>query len=424
VAGLAGPGALMLTGDLIRARIRGRDIEPSLIDTAKPSSREAATTLFELLSGAVTERQTRGHIQETIDDILSERRDHKIWRGMAKLLFDRSEFEVESPMDPIELRKIVFERARQMGPLAFEAGPFARPVAADVFAAVAADHDLTPEQVRLGLYADLKQSQRIVSCKVDSPEGLADRYNVALVQALLCRASDVTVSLHAPSAHRMRQLFRYVKFHQLIHTAHRDGPMLTLRLDGPTSLFAQSTRYGMQLANFFPGLLLQECPWNLEATILWTKRRLRKRLTLTHEAGLRSHYLDRGAYRTREQEWFAERFEKLNCKWKMTEGEAPINLGGRAVIFPDFTFRKGRKTAHLEILGFWRKDSLSKRIALLERYGPGNLILAVSRKLRGSKDALEGHSGTVIDFAEIVPPKKVLAAIESVAKSEKKARPS
>jgi len=405
----------MLTGDLIRARIRGKDIEPSLIDIAKPANREAASTLFDLLSGAVDARHTRGHIQATIDDILAERRDWKIWRGMAKLLFDRSEFEVQSPLPPIELRKIVFERAREMGPLALEAGPFDRTVAADVLAAVAAEQDLTIEQVRLGLYADLKQAQRIVSCKVDSADWLAHRYNVSLVQALLLRASEVTVSLHAPTAHRMRQLFRYVKFHQLIHTAQRDGPILTLRLDGPTSLFSQSTRYGMQLANFFPGLLLQECEWSLEATVLWTKRRLRKRLTLNHEAGLKSHYLDRGAYRTREQEWFAERFAKQDTKWKLSEGKTPINLGGRAVIFPDFTFSKGKKRAHMEIIGFWRRDSLEKRLKLIEKFGKGNLILAVSRKLKGSKEALESYEGQVIDFAEIISPKKVLAAVETVA---------
>ena len=400
----------------MRARVRGPSIEPSLIEPTKASHLEASTTLVDMMSEAVKDRLTRGHILETLTDLLSERRDHKIWRGMAKLLFDRSEFEVESPMAPTDLRMLVFDKARELGPLALERGPLHRAVADDVFAAVAAPLDLTPEQVRAGLYADLKDAQRITSCRVDNPEWLTHRYNVALVQALLLKAADVTVALHSPSAPRMRQLFRYVKFHQLIHTAHRDGPTLTLRLDGPTSLFTQSTRYGMQLANFFPGLLLQECPWSLEASILWTRARHRKRLNLTHESGLRSHYVDRGAYATREQTWFAERYAKLDTDWQMTEGKKPINLGGRAVIFPDFTFSKGRKKAHLEILGFWRKDALAKHLALLDAFGPGNVIVAVSRKLRGSKEAMQPYSGPIIDFAEIVPPKKVLAAVERVAK--------
>lgn len=408
----------MLTGDQIRARVRGPTIEPSLIDPDKASHREACATLFELMKDAVRERQTRGHIQETLNDLLSERRDHKIWRGMAKLLFDRSEFEVESPMSPAELRMRVFEKAREIGPLALDRGPLERPVAEDVYTAVSEALGLEPDQVRRGLYADLRDEQRITACKVEDPTWLARRYNVALVQALLLKASEVSISLHAPSAPRMRQLFRYVKFHQLIHTARRDGPTLTLKLDGPTSLFQQSTRYGMQLANFFPGLLLQECPWSLEATVLWTRARHRKRLLLTHESGLCSHYADRGAYATREQQWFAERYAKLDTPWKMSEGTTPINLGGRAVLFPDFTFSRGRKKAHLEILGFWRKDALAKRLELLDAFGPGNVILAVSRRLRGCKEAIEPYTGPIIDFAEIVPPKKVLAAVEQVAKKE------
>jgi hypothetical protein len=139
-------------------------------------------------------------------------------------------------------------------------------------------------------------------------------------------------------------------------------------------------------------------------------------LSLTHESGLRSHYTDRGAYQTREQKWFSERFKKLDTDWKMTQGKRPITLGSRGVLFPDFTFTKDGRTAHLEILGFWRKDALAKRLALLEDFGPGNVVVAISRKLRGSKEAMDPYSGPIVDFAEIVPPKKVLAAVERVAK--------
>ena len=64
--------------------------------------------------------------------------------------------------------------------------------------------------------------------------------------------------------------------------------------------------------------------------------------------------------------------------------------------------------AHLEILGFWRHDDLVRRIELIERRGPGNVVLAVSRKLRGSKEALSDAPAWVIDFAEVLPPKKVI----------------
>ena len=184
-------------------------------------------------------------------------------------------------------------------------------------------------------------------------------------------------------------------------------------------MFSQSSRYGLALANFFPALLLQPGPRTMEATVLWTKANHRKTLTVTHEDGLVSHYTDRGGYKTREAEWFAERFEALDTPWKLSEGEAPIALGSKGVLFPDFTLKKGRKVAHLELMGFWRGDDLGKKIALIERYGPGNVILAVSRKLKGSKEALAHAPDWVIDFAQVLPPKKVVALADQIGHGRK-----
>lgn len=406
----------MLTGDLVRVRVQGSELRPSFVEP-KPALREAANALVSAFREAVAEGRTRGELQEEVDDLCAERRDHKVLRGLAKLCFDHGTFDVEAPVSPAILREKAFRRAAEVGPLALEPGPLGRPVADDILTELAREHGLTLEQVRTGLYADLKQAQRIQAFDWDSPEDLLHRYNVSLVQALLLRAVEVRVSLKDPPAARMRQLFRYVKLFQLIHTATREGSVLRLRLDGPTSLFSQSTRYGMQLANFFPALLHLDTPWQLEATVLWTKARHRKRLVLDHTAGLVGHYVDRGGYRTREQEWFAERFQALESGWALSEGEEPLSLADRAVIFPDFTFRQGRRVAHLEILGFWRHDDLARKLALLAEYGPGNLVLAVSRRLRGSKEALSGELPVpVVDFAEVVPARQVLAAVEQVAR--------
>ena len=51
----------------------------------------------------------------------------------------------------------------------------------------------------------------------------------------------------------------------------------------------------------------------------------------------------------------------------------------------------------------------------MERYGPGNLILAVSKQFKGSKEALTEPPLWVIQFAKVIQPKQVLAAIEAQA---------
>ncbi len=406
----------MLTSDLVRVNARGGQVRPSFVDPAKPAIRERAEALVACFADAVERSATRREIDQEIEDILGDGRDAKFVRGLAKVCYDRSSFETESVLEPAELRWKVFTLARERGPLALDDNPFDRPVAGDILAQVASELDVTADAVREGLYADLAEAQRVQHSRIPDADWLLDRYNVALVQAVLLKATEVQLSLHKPSAPRVRQLMRSVKFHQLLHRASKKKGTLSLVLDGPSSLFHQSTRYGMQLANFFPAVLLQDCRWTLEARVLWGKSRRETTLRLSNEAGLRSHYQDKGAYETREQQWFRERWRAAEPDWKLSVGDKPINLAGKAVVMPDFTFKKGGRTAHMEIVGFWRRDYLQRRAELLAEHGPGNLVLAVSRKLRGEKGAdLSGFPGEIIEFAEIVPVKQVLTTIERIA---------
>jgi predicted nuclease of restriction endonuclease-like RecB superfamily len=64
-------------------------------------------------------------------------------------------------------------------------------------------------------------------------------------------------------------------------------------------------------------------------------------------------------------------------------------------------------------VGFWRKGYLEKRIKLL----PANVILAVSSRLAGDKTKLPAKvQDQIIQFAEVIPPKKVVERLEAVAR--------
>ena len=405
----------MLTGNLVLSRVRKDAIRPTWIDPEDEELTAIAAELLALHTDGVEHGWTRGELDEAIGDVVGHRRDHLVLKGLAKLLSDRSEFATETPIEPRVLREQVFRAARQVGPLALQAGPLGRPTAEVVLAEVGAEHGLDAAQVADLLYADLKSRQRILAVKVPDARWLLHRYNVAQAQALLLKADAVRVELHAPTAPRMRQLFRYVKFFQLLCAAERDGDTLVLTVDGPTSLFRQSTRYGRQLANFLPALLLQEGSWRMEAQIQWTKRRVQKRLVLDSGDGLVSHYRDRGAWRSKEQEYFADRFREADNGWTLAEGAVPIDLAGRAVVYPDFTLRRADGAeVHLEIVGFWRREWLERRLALLAEWGPGNLVVAVSSRLKGCREGLEGFDGAVVSFAEVLSPRKVVDAAEGL----------
>jgi len=400
----------VLTRPLVRARVVRSDIVPQLVDPHAERVVEAAQAVLTEVHGQIAEGGTRGDIDEALADLCSERPDHKLVQGIAKICLDRTTFAAEPPLPPAELRREVFLEARSLGPLALEHGPLGRPVADDVLQCVADRHGLTVEAIREGLYADLRQNHRVLSCRLSDPTELVQRYNMALAQSVLLQASEVRVRLPEPTVPKIRQLLRWARFHQLIVAAQRDKKALELTLDGPTSLFRQSTRYGKNLALFLPALALQP-RWELEATILWTKRQHRKTLRLDHDSGLVSHYRDTGAYKTKEQTFFEERFAALDTPWKLRDGQTLLPLGRKRFVFPDYTLVNGTRKVHLQLVGFWRKDTLAAHLEAVSAHAPDNLLVAVSKRLAGDKGAVVPDQ--VLAFTEILDPKRVIAAAEA-----------
>lgn len=399
----------MLTGDLVRVRIKAKEIAPSFI---KPDDEELlgrAEQLIELYRKGLEDRWTRGDIDEAVAEIEGVDTDIKLTRGLAKVLQDRAEFAVVTPVEPAELRALVFQAAARTGPLARHAGPLGRRTRLDVMAEIAAQIGSTAEAVGAALYGDLKEEQTLVNVDLLTAEALLQRYNVALVQAMLLKATGLTLRLTAPDPKRVRQLYRALKFHGLMYRVTSEDADWVLEVDGPMSLLQQSTKYGLQLGLFLPTVLLQPGPWRIEAELRWGQRGLRKALVLTDALGLKSPARDVGAWRSRVEEYFEERFKELDSGWEMSPGEA-LDLGGQELLVPDFTFKKGGKVAHLDIVGWWRKSYLKRRLATL----PPNVVLAVSKRLAGEAGA--ELPDRVVLFAEVIPAGKVLERLEKVAR--------
>lgn len=399
----------MLTGDLVRVRIKDGRVLPGFVDPTDERLRERAELLVATFREHVGQR--RAVLEEALAAVEGDGVDHKLTRGLAKVLYDRAEFDVGAPLPPAEVRERVFRLAQALGPLALDPIEGGRPTAEGVWAALGAELGMEPAALAACLYGDHEDEQVLTAVDVPSGEWLLHRYNVALVQAVLLKATELRVKLVAPAPGRARQLVRQVKFHQLLFAVSPEGDGYRLAIDGPASLFTQTTRYGLALARLFPAILLQPGPWEVSATVQWARRVVD--LRLDPSAGLRSHYRDLGAYDTREARWFAERFEALQSGWTLSRDAEPIHQGGEGAVVPDFTFRKDGRVAHLEILGFWRKGTVPKRLQLLRRHGPANLVLAVSRRLCADEEGELPEA--VVPFAEVIPAKEVLARVERIA---------
>src|SRR5262249_30673926 len=237
----------MLTGNLVRVRYARQRIIPYYTDAADPDWLASAERLLELFRGQ--EGRSRGELDEDLADAFGDEGGQLVYRGLAKLLEDRCEFEVVSGHPPERLREAVFRaaaEARQGGSTSPNEQTIARPTSLDrnaVLRRVADELGMTADEVDHGLFADLKSEQRLIRFKDISAERLLQRYNVALAQAVLLRSTRVHVAVRHESPARYRQLLRLVKFHRLICEVERTGEdCYQLHLDGPLSLFSATQK--------------------------------------------------------------------------------------------------------------------------------------------------------------------------------------
>ncbi|MEC7985194.1 MAG: DUF790 family protein [Myxococcota bacterium] len=409
-------GSTMLTGNLLRVKVGRSDIRPLFISPQSPKNSARAEQLIAIFNRALEEKMARRDIEDWIQELSSLEVDHKVFKGFAKVLFDRSRFSIptlplEDPPTASQIREEVFTLAAQEGPYSPHGILQSRSSVQEVWELVARKYGCEVEALQHYLYSDLRDMHRLQDISsFNSSQALIQRYNIALCQAILLRATELNIELKSVAPKWLRYLFHVIKFHKLMFTLEKKGEILSLKLDGPQSLFKQSTRYGMQLALFFPALLLVPSPWSLEGKILWNNRR--KKFVLSHEAGLKSHYSERGVWRSDAEVVFEDRFQKSENGWSIQEGTL-LKLKGQRLLIPDFCFQKGKQKVYMEIVGFWRKGQLSKLISS----APKNLILAVSKRLAGDKSTIpKSLEDRVIPFAEVIPLNKVVKALDRIAK--------
>jgi predicted nuclease of restriction endonuclease-like RecB superfamily len=401
----------MLTGNLVRVRYAKQRIVPYYIDDTDPNWLASAERLLDLFRGQ--EGRRRGELEEDLADAFGDEHGQLVYRGLAKLLEDRCEFETISGHPPEQLREAVFRAAtefRRAG-VAPSEGEIVRPTSFDraaVLRSVADALRMTAEAVDQGLFADLKSEQRLIHFKDLSPQHLLQRYNVALAQAVLLRATRVHVALrHEPPA-RYRQLLRLVKFHRLICEIERTGDdCYLLQLDGPLSLFSATNKYGLQLALFLPAVLLCR-DFEVEAELRWGAQRKPKTFSLTPADRLVSYLPDVGTYVPPELGMFVDLFRKRIETWDIAEETEVFPLGDGFWV-PDFrlSHRASGRAVYLEVLGFWRKSSAEAHLQRLRRHATAPFLLAVSDNLHIDEAALEGLTAGVHRFRQMPLPDEV-----------------
>jgi predicted nuclease of restriction endonuclease-like RecB superfamily len=410
----------MLTADLITARIVKGEVRPRYVTLDDPAALELARQVVAVFEAHVG--QTRDALDNALAALLGEGTEFLLHRGLAKLLSDRATFEVKAPCEPALLRRRLFEESAKVHPAVQVADAVHKVTRDDIVARVAAELGVDAAAVTAAMYADL-EGELVMTAGPDlAPDALLRRYNVALAQAVLLRATSLTIEIAPGDPARYRQLFRYVKFYRLMHAVEGRGESgYRITLDGPMSLFQLSQKYGLQLAEFLPALLLCAA-WRATAEVRWGKEKRPMLLRLSSEQGLVSHYPDKGVYVTREEQFLLDRFADLDTPWTLERRAEVIDLGGRGVLIPELVMRhkKDRREALIDVMGFWRKEYLDARLALLREEGPKNLILLAPWRMRGDEGELSQTPAEVVFYKDVIPAKELIERAEKVGKAPKR----
>jgi uncharacterized protein len=395
-------------------RQTGEEIIPKRLKIDQKTS-ELAIELINYFQSAVG--KTQGILERQLTDFEGDSTDYRVKRGLAYILKSSfCTFEVVSPLEPQMLRERVFSLAAKSVSSRESTQVTLSKIADELTQEL--EREVLLEQVRNGLYADLSENKILTVFDAPTAPDLLNRYNLSQVQGVFYKASQLVLNAHRNVPGEYKLLFRYLKLFQLMAYIEGDADHgFTITIDGPTSLFNPSTRYGLAIAKLIPALL-HVTRWSLSSILktrdAYTNTWKTGRFTLNSECGLVSHYPPGKPYDSMLEASFADKWDALKSGWALEREVDLIPIPG-SVMIPDFRLvHSDGRTFLLEIVGYWRPEYLQKKFSQVRRAGRDDLILAISERLNLEKAGVKLNDvpARIVWFKDKLLPKAVLAVMD------------
>jgi predicted nuclease of restriction endonuclease-like RecB superfamily len=453
----------MLTLQLLRVRTRNGAIFP--LFCTKEEDVELAKKIIQEFEQTWKNKEKKAVLEDRISAIEESDAgsDYKLVRGLYALLERRCTFKSRDSssdddgetsststitiVDPPRIRKAVFEESSKRG---FALTELERMEIAD---SVASRLHLSSHDVVLKtMWSDLDDNLILDYFDAIDPEALVGWYNLSLMQTLLfnCTKLDFYISGGLNWKRVLRTVKRLGLMYYLQQPQQQQENRIICSLEGPLSLFKLTDRYGTLLAKLLPSIIFSSDKkresssngdggeWHLDAWIVRKTMDGRKiyefkiskneipelmtdpyssfppsSITQKEVAGSSSLYNDYNIFDSAVEEKFAKRFEQAETGWRLTREPDPLVLSNGGAFIPDFMFEKYDKKIYLEIVGFWTKEYLERKLQKLADI----FISAYSRKKRNNNNyktdllfiALnEDFACSKSSFSSIVPKEQLI----------------
>jgi len=324
---------------------------------------EVAGILIEAYKTHIGEKKKT--LKTVVTDLENRGYEYRFVRALALLLDRKGTFICNSKINPIELRRKIYQAAEKLG---LPTTPEKRQ---KIINAAASEMALTPENFESYLYADLEDELILEKFTSPSPNELLEQYNLSLSQTLLFDSTELTFT----ASGNWQNLFYFVKKLGLIYEVYRDNG-LWVKIDGPASLFKLTKRYGISIAKLLP-IIVANPEWTVNAKILWkyTNEICNFKIeSQKHSSLLKKLNLPTVTYDSAAEESFANQFQAVKSGWTLKREPEPVPAGNQ-VIIPDFSLERAGVKIYLEIMGFWTEEYLLRKAEKLKQVEAKMLLL-------------------------------------------------
>ncbi|WXG44240.1 MAG: DUF790 family protein [Promethearchaeati archaeon SRVP18_Atabeyarchaeia-1] len=399
------PNNLLIT-TFVRGKIRPR-YAPLTHETLNLARRLSGT--FENAIG-----QNKEEIYGELEKLENEGHyDYRLIRGLGTLLMRRCVFEASSPVDPRPARRLVFTLAANLGL------PTSREKRAEIMGRAAKELGTTTQDLEKSLWSDFDENLKLRQFYPVDDGALIRYYNLGLTQTLLFKAVRVEFTVRRGS---FKNIFRSIKRLGLMYFVEYLGADdYEITVEGPMALMKMTEKYGTSIAKLLPVILESEY-WKIRADILRRRegfpriygfeldcREIKGQIEAPSEHAVEPIRTFDSAI----EEKFWRDFVAFGSGWKIQREPEPLVTSIGTVMIPDFSLEKDGVKVYLEIVGFWTKEYLERKIQKIRQLSVPNMIIAVDKKL-GASRKLSGLPVDVVFFDKSVALKPILDRLKKI----------
>lgn len=373
------------------------------------------TKIIKTYQEMAEKKVSKAVVDETISKIEDKHSDYKFIRGLCHLIEQRciysshvlpsdtiTEIRNNNSNSAIYLRRNIFEESSRTG------YPVTENERRNILQKIALKNNMTIEALELVMWSDLDKNRYLKSFDPLSSLQLVAWYNISILQTLLLNCVKLEFSVHGgynwkKILHKIKQLgLMYSLYGEAAQKSTTDNQTKNLNIvfgndndkkiicgvDGPLSILRLTDRYGMAIAKLIPLIIFTES-WSINAVILrksvsGVKKTYNFRISNSDEdlpifdASKTTLYIVSPSVSTSNVESqfenavdnfdsnverkFMDKFLTFSTNWRLSREPDPLILSDGRAFIADFLFEKSTVKVYFEIVGFWTRDYLKRKL--------------------------------------------------------------